>query len=216
MLVSKLYLLSYNLLQCVGWSLALAGLLRRLFITKSIHGAYAASGDLICFLQTAAILEVFHAALGLVPSRVVLTLMQVAGKIHWLLFIVRQVAEVQEHQSVFITFMAWSLSEVIRYSHYCSTILGTCSSWLTYLRYTAFIVLYPIGIFPGEMWLMLEALPFIKERNLYSSSFNGLFISYHSFVVALLILYPFLWLSLFLHLFKQRRGKLRKNLRKKL
>ncbi|PKA63255.1 Very-long-chain (3R)-3-hydroxyacyl-[acyl-carrier protein] dehydratase PASTICCINO 2B [Apostasia shenzhenica] len=205
---SKLYLLFYNLLQCLGWSLALVSLLRVLFTTLSVRGAYAAAGDLICFLQSVSFLEVVHSALGLIRSGVVLTLLQATGRIHFLLSIVRQIVEVQGHHAVFITLMAWSISEVIRYSHYTSTILGICPSWLTYLRYTAFIVLYPIGVAPGEMWLMYRALPYIKEKNLYSSFFSKAFISYHTFVLVVLMLYPVLWLKLYLHLFEQRRLKL--------
>ncbi|KAJ3703287.1 hypothetical protein LUZ61_006992 [Rhynchospora tenuis] len=134
---------------------------------------------------------------------------------HFLLAIVRQIIEVQSLLSVFITFTAWSLSEVIRYSHYALSTLKICPSWLTYFRYTAFIFLYPIGVGPGEMWLMYQALPYIKKRNLYSDFFNKFGISYYSFVVAVLVCYPLLWLKLYLHLFKQRRSKLKKKERKK-
>ncbi|KAK1271237.1 hypothetical protein QJS04_geneDACA023676 [Acorus gramineus] len=134
--------------------------------------------------------------------------MQWGGRTHFLLAIVRQIPEVQVLRSVFVTFCAWSVSEVIRYSHYAVTCVGIHPPWLTYLRYTAFIILYPIGLAPGEMWLMYRALPYIKERNLYSELFGQLHFSYYIFVVVLLICYPFLWLKLYLHLFKQRRVKL--------
>ncbi|XP_072996169.1 uncharacterized protein [Typha latifolia] len=211
---SQLYLLCYNTLQFVGWSLALCEVLGSLF-PDSIDGAYASAGDLICFLQTLSFLEVIHAAVGLVPSGVLLALMQWGGRTHFLLAIVRQIPEIQVLPSVFITFMSWSISEVIRYSHYATSCVGICPHWLTYVRYTAFILLYPIGVAPGEMWLMYQALPFIKERNLHSSFFNRLSISYYSFVVAVLLSYPFLWLKLYLHLFKQRRSKLGKQQVKK-
>ncbi|KAF2931143.1 hypothetical protein DAI22_05g187700 [Oryza sativa Japonica Group] len=118
---------------------------------------------------------------------------------------------VQSSPSVFITFMAWSISEVIRYSHYALTTLKVCPPWLTYLRYTAFIPLYPIGVGPGEMWTMYQALPFVKERKLYSGFFGKFSMSYHSFLVAVLAVYPFLWMKLYLHVFKQRRSKLGKS-----
>ncbi|XP_039144756.1 very-long-chain (3R)-3-hydroxyacyl-CoA dehydratase 2 [Dioscorea cayenensis subsp. rotundata] len=207
---SKLYLISYNSLLFLGWAIALSRLLGSFIATKSVNGAYAAAGELICWLQTVAFLEVIHSAVGLVPSGVMLVLMQWGGRTHFLLAIVSQITELQDLPSVFITFLAWSLSEVIRYSHYASSSLELCPSWLTYIRYTAFILLYPIGVGPGEMWLMYKALPFIKERNLYKSFFDSLPFSYHSFVVVVLALYPFLWLRLYLHLFKQRRSKLGK------
>nr|AAT39170.1 putative tyrosine phosphatase-like protein [Oryza sativa Japonica Group] len=78
-------------------------------------------------------------------------------------------------------------------------------------RYTAFIPLYPIGVGPGEMWTMYQALPFVKERKLYSGFFGKFSMSYHSFLVAVLAVYPFLWMKLYLHVFKQRRSKLGKS-----
>ncbi|MCD9560914.1 hypothetical protein HAX54_019737 [Datura stramonium] len=67
--------------------------------------------------------------------------------------------------SVFITFSAWSLSEVIRYSHYALSCIGGPPYFITYLRYTAFILLYPIGVWPGE-----STSAFIKREPLCRDS----------------------------------------------
>nr|AKM76685.1 protein-tyrosine phosphatase-like protein [Pelargonium exstipulatum] len=213
--LSNLYLFLYNSLQFFGWALALFRVLSSFVLTNSTHGAYASAGELICFLQTAAFLEVIHGAIGLVPSGALFPLMQWGGRTHFLLAIVRGITEVQELPSVFITFLAWSLSEIIRYPHYALSCLGHCPSWITYLRYTAFIVLFPIGVGPGEMWLMYQALPYIKAKHLYGDSFLGLPISYYNFVQVVLLSYPFLWLKLYVHLFKQRKSKLSKRHEKK-
>ncbi|RCV17392.1 hypothetical protein SETIT_3G216300v2 [Setaria italica] len=212
---SKLYLVCYNSLQALGWFIALLRLLPCLAHPVSAHSAYAVAGDLICFLQTCAILETVHAAIGLVPTAPLLTVLQWGGRTHFVLAVVRQIPQVQSSPSVFITFMAWSIAEVIRYSHYALTTLKVCPSWVTYLRYTAFIPLYPIGVGPGEMWTMYQALPFVKKRNLYSGFFEKFSMSYHSFLVGVLVCYPLLWLKLYLHVFKQRKSKLGKGSRKK-
>ncbi|KAE8038990.1 hypothetical protein FH972_011446 [Carpinus fangiana] len=209
------YLFAYNSLQALGWAFALSRILSSFVITKSVHGAYASAGELICLLQTVAFLEVVHAAIGIVPSGVVNTLMQWGGRVHFLLVVVRQIDEVQELPSVFITFVAWSLTEVIRYPHYALNCIGNCPSWITYLRYTAFIMLYPTGLVPGEMWLMYQALEFIKKKHLHEDLFNRLPFSYYIFLKVLLLCYPFLGLKLYLHMFKQRRSKLGKHHKKK-
>ncbi|GJM88798.1 hypothetical protein PR202_ga05364 [Eleusine coracana subsp. coracana] len=69
----------------------------------------------------------------------------------------------------------------------------------------------------GELilWTIYQALPFVKERNLYSGFFQKFSMSYHSFLVGGLLCYPFLWLKLYLHVFKQRKSKLGKMDRKK-
>ncbi|CAB4282539.1 unnamed protein product [Prunus armeniaca] len=209
--LSNLYLLAYNSLQAVAWAVCLALSLSSFVSTKAVNGAYASAGDLIYFLQMVQFLEVIHGAVGLVPSGVVFPLMQWAGRAHFL-FVLRQTHEVQESPSVFITFVAWSLSEVIRYPHYAFNCMGSCPSWITYLRYTAFIVLYPPGM-AGETWLMYQALPFVKKRSLFPDLFAGL--SYYNFLRVLLVCYPFLCLKLYLHMFKQRRSKLGKHPKKK-
>ncbi|XP_057449120.1 uncharacterized protein LOC130740503 [Lotus japonicus] len=206
--ISTLYLLSYNSLQAIGWTVSLTKIVFNLVSTASINGTYASAGQLIIFLQCAAFLEVIHGAIGLVPSGVLLPLMQWGGRTHFVLALVAKLDEVQELTSIFITFLAWSISEVIRYSHYAFSCLGNCPSWITYLRYTAFIVLYPLGVGPGEIWAMYQALPIIKKKNLYADSFSSLPFSYYDFLRVVLIVYPFLWLKLYLHLFKQRRAKL--------
>ncbi|XP_004961842.1 very-long-chain (3R)-3-hydroxyacyl-CoA dehydratase 2 isoform X2 [Setaria italica] len=130
---SKLYLVCYNSLQALGWFIALLRLLPCLAHPVSAHSAYAVAGDLICFLQTCAILETVHAAIGLVPTAPLLTVLQWGGRTHFVLAVVRQIPQVQSSPSVFITFMAWSIAEVIRYSHYALTTLKVCPSWVTYL-----------------------------------------------------------------------------------
>ncbi|PON52558.1 Protein-tyrosine phosphatase-like, PTPLA [Trema orientale] len=118
---SNLYLFGYNSLQTVGWAVSLFSILSSFISTGALHGGYASAGELICLLQIAAFLEVIHGAIGglfiylfrileisgLVPSGVVLPLMQWGGRTHFLLAIL------QELPAVFITFLAWSLSEVI-------------------------------------------------------------------------------------------------------
>ncbi|OVA18277.1 Protein-tyrosine phosphatase-like [Macleaya cordata] len=185
---SNFYLLAYNSLQAVGWAVSLSRVLSSFVSTKSFNGAYTSAGDLICFLQTISFLEVIHGAIGLVPSGVLLPLMQWGGRTHFLLAILCKLVEIQELPSVFITFFAWSLSEVIRYSHYALNCVGICPFWVTYLRYTAFIVLYPLGMAVGEMWLMYQALPIIKKKNLYADFFDGFPFNYYSFVMVLIYL----------------------------
>ncbi|KAK4838983.1 hypothetical protein QYF36_018107 [Acer negundo] len=160
------------------------------------------------------LLEVVHGAIGIVPSGVLFPLMQWGGRTFVLLMIVRKIDEVQESPSVFICFVAWSLSEVIRYPYYALNCIGNCSSWITLLRYTAFLVLYPIGLVPGEMWLMYGALPYIKVC-LYADYFAFLSFSYYNFVTVLLVCYPFLGLNLYLYLLKRSRPSKRREKKQK-
>ncbi|XP_074290742.1 uncharacterized protein LOC141617440 [Silene latifolia] len=213
--LSNLYLLTYNSAQAIGWAVVFVRIVIGVLTTNSFNGAFASSGDLVCLLEKAAFLEVIHGALGIVPSGVLLPLMQWGGKIHYLLAIVRKIDEVQESPSIFVTFFCWSIGEFIRYSYYALNCIGKCPYWSTFIRYTAFIPIYPAGV-AGEMWLMYCALPYIKEKDLYGDFFSAMPFKYSTFVQVVLVCYPFLWLKLYLYLLKQRRSKLRKQHEKKI
>ena len=54
--------------------------------------------------------------------------------------------------------LAWSLTEVIRYSFYACALLGKEPYPLLYLRYTTFLVLYPLGA-SSEAFVNFATLP---------------------------------------------------------
>ncbi|GJR15179.1 protein-tyrosine phosphatase-like protein [Tanacetum coccineum] len=110
--VSNLYLFVYNSLQAFGWSIALFSILVEFLFTKSLNGAYASAGELICLLQTLAFIEVIHGAIGIVPSGFFFPLLQCAGRVYFLLATVCGINEVQELPAVFFTFVAWCFAEV--------------------------------------------------------------------------------------------------------
>ena len=104
--------------------------------------------------------------MGIIAGSPVAALMQWGGRSNVLFAIIRCVPEVQATVAVGATFLVWSLSEVIRYPWYAAGTAGTCPYWLTWLRYTAFIPLYPVGVV-GEMAAVYLALPYIGQRKLH-------------------------------------------------
>ncbi|PWA45412.1 very-long-chain (3R)-3-hydroxyacyl-CoA dehydratase 2 [Artemisia annua] len=183
--------------------------------TKSVNGAYASAGELICILQTLAFLEVIHGAIGIVPSGFFSPLFQWAGRVYFLLAAVRGIDEVQELPAVFITFVAWCFAEIIRYMFYALSCVGNCPYFLIHLRYTAFIMILPIGAVV-EMWTMYQTLQVILKKKLYADHFDSIPFSYYTFVKAGVICHPFLCLLQYLHLFKQRHSKLSLRSEKKI
>ncbi|KAJ7527745.1 hypothetical protein O6H91_16G069200 [Diphasiastrum complanatum] len=201
------YLILYNSLQAIGWIIVLSKISKRAIRDLSILVAYDEAGILICQLQLAAFLEVIHAAAGLVNSGFFMSLLQWAGRSHVLFCIICQIEEIEKTSFVFMVFTAWSLSEVIRYPQYVLYMLGACPTWLTWIRYTAFIPLYPVGIL-GEVVSMYMALPYIQRSNLYGNLFELLPFGYYSLTTVLIAIYPFLWMPLYMHMFKRRHNKL--------
>lgn len=84
--------------------------------------------------------------------------------------------------------------------------------WLTWLRYTAFIPLYPLGIFGGEMPIIAAAIPWIAKRGLWSISMPNAWnvaLSYASFCrLGLYVLLPAAFVHLYGTLLSARRRKL--------
>jgi very-long-chain (3R)-3-hydroxyacyl-CoA dehydratase len=53
--------------------------------------------------------------------------------------------------------LAWSVTEVIRYSYFTLTLSGYSPAFISWLRYNTFFLLYPLGI-SSECWLIYKAI----------------------------------------------------------
>ena len=75
--MSKLYLVAYNSVQTLGWSYLLYQTCCHLTAGKSVSSLYESTSLTLKIFQTAALLEILHAMLGLVRSSVQVTFQQV-------------------------------------------------------------------------------------------------------------------------------------------
>ncbi|DBB00138.1 TPA: Very-long-chain, variant 2 [Trebouxia sp. C0004] len=146
---------------------------------------------------------------GLVRGSPLTALMQWSGRSNVLFAILHRIPQLWTNPAAAVLIYVWALSEVVRYPWYATSLLKCCPSWLTWLRYTLFIPLYPVGML-AEMVLMVKALPFLKSQKLNSVSLPNVFnfgFDYHMFIQGLLFVYPFLWLFLYQTLLHQRKKK---------
>lgn len=158
------------------------------------------------------ILEVLHALLGLVRGSPLAALVQWTGRANVLYAIVLAIPEIKAAAPAGIMIIAWSLSEIIRYPWYAAQLKGTCPFWLTWLRYTMFIPLYPIGVL-GEILSIYNALEILQSKHMYSVTMPNAWnfgFDYAVFIKGVLVLYPFLWWQLYAMLLKTRSKKLPK------
>lgn len=176
--------------------------------------------------QTAALFEVLHAALGIVRSPVLITATQVASRLLVVWGIINLVPHATTTGSIELLhvgnlhlkldlaslLVAWGLSEVIRYSFFAFKELGAAPYPALWLRYSGFIVLYPVGV-ASEVAMILLALPHIKEHKLLSVAMpnpvNFAFSYYTAVLLALASYVPGLPL-LYGYMLKQRRKVLGK------
>lgn len=191
----KIYLKAYNLILCLSWSALLIWYVYNGFELDK-------TGMLLLnFSQVAAILEIFHALFKWVSSPIVTTVVQVFSRLFILvlvnLLLPGEYFEVFGISGLPLIIFAWCITEIIRYGYYFTTLNNNESKALLQLRYTTFIVLYPMGV-TGELliafsWMNKDGL----HWDLTDIVFAGIFILY-------LIFFP----KLYMHMWSQRRKKL--------
>ncbi|KAM9989090.1 hypothetical protein ACTFIY_005124 [Dictyostelium cf. discoideum] len=159
--IKNLYLVLYNVIQTIGWSVILFKLSIHLFETQSPVGVWEKVGVLVSIFQYAAVLEIVHSVFGLVKTSAVTTFIQVFSRVACV-FLAENVPTTQNHFFLSLMLMSWSITEVIRYSFYALSILKIDSYILGWLRYTTFIILYPTGV-TGETGTIWTSLEFVKN-----------------------------------------------------
>ncbi|KAI9125103.1 hypothetical protein K1719_003719 [Acacia pycnantha] len=162
----RLYLSVYNWTVFFGWVQVLYLVLKTL--KESGHErVYEAAEKPLLFAQTAAVLEILHGLVGLVRSPVSATLPQIASRLYLVWGILYSFPETRNHVLVTSLLISWSLTEIIRYCFFgMKEAFGFTPSWLLWLRYSTFLLLYPTGI-SSEVGLIYIALPFIKNSDKY-------------------------------------------------
>ncbi|KAK0888544.1 hypothetical protein LTR57_025517 [Friedmanniomyces endolithicus] len=180
-----LYLILYNFVSALLWSVILGRvlLITALYGFPSVHSGVA---DFTRWTQTLAALEILHAAVGTFPTSsppppsptltqspalrapIMTTVMQVASRflLVWLIayFFPTTVAQSPAYTSMLL---AWSVTEVVRYSYFAVNLAyGGVPFWLTWVRYNAFFVLYPLGI--GSAYVLFTHMMAQRKKVLRS------------------------------------------------
>ncbi|NXC19205.1 HACD2 dehydratase, partial [Corythaeola cristata] len=144
---------------------------------------------------------------GIVPSSVVLTAFQVMSRVFLTWAVTHSVKEVQTEDSVLLFVVAWTITEIIRYSFYTFSLLNHLPYLIKWARYTLFIVLYPMGV-SGELLTIYAALPFVRQSGLYSISLPNKYnfsFDYYTFLILVMISYIPIFPQLYFHMLHQRR-----------
>ncbi|KAF7376092.1 FCP1-like proteiny domain-containing protein [Mycena sanguinolenta] len=163
---------------------------------------YARVGGTVAIVQTCALLEVVHSLFGWVRSPLQTTAMQVASRL-WIVWGIVQQFDVARTSPLYTScVLAWSITEVVRYSFYACSLLGSEPPVLLYLRYTMFYVLYPVGA-SSEAFLAYSTLPFPSGIPTLES-FLGWSAPEYARAVLFLVWWPSLY-QLYTYMIAQRR-----------
>ena len=158
------------------------------FPAKNPTSLYVELGDHVKLVQMAAILEIVHAAIGIIRSNPMFCAVQIAGRLALVWLPIHFIAASQTSPGMTITLFAWSLTEMVRYSYYAFNLVNLNIGVLTWLRYTLFIVLYPMGVI-GEMWCYIDALPTLAtSKALRMEMPNAYNFTFSPYVVTIIIL----------------------------
>nr|CAD7456575.1 unnamed protein product [Timema tahoe] len=171
----------------------------------------------VIIFQNAAILEVAHAALRLVPSNVLITFFQVSSRVIVVCGVLLATPTGPASLGLPLALIAWSITEIIRYLYYALNLLGGVPWLLVWCRYTTFIALYPVGV-TGELLCIFAAYSYVASTKMWSlempNKLNFTF-SYHYMLLFIMFLYIPLFPQMYLHMFAQRRKILGGNATKK-
>ncbi|KAM0738918.1 hypothetical protein ACQRIT_006655 [Beauveria bassiana] len=163
------YLVLYNAVSAAAWSVVLY----RTVLTCVNFGfayTYFEVGEWTRWTQTAACLEILHSLFGIVRAPVATTIMQVMSRLLLVWAITYPYPFVTQAPSYASMLFAWSLTEVIRYSYFATSLVGLQPWFLTFLRYNTFFVLYPLGIFSecSLIFITSKFLPGPEKYILYA------------------------------------------------
>jgi len=201
------YLVFYNTAQCLGWSFLLMQMFAHFRSGGTADSLYESVSLTLKIFQTGALLEIVHAMLGLVKSNPVVTLQQVFSRVYILWLVLELLPPSRLSVGVLFLLFAWTITEMIRYSMYAISLIAHTPYLLTWLRYTFFIVAYPVGV-TGELLVSYAGLQYAKSKGVLTigmpNSLNFIF-NFYLVMIMVMLLYIPLFPPMYLHMFVQRK-----------
>jgi len=214
---TKLYLILYNTISLLLWSVLFVQATIYLLHHRTHIGMYTHLGSLLRFTQTVQCVEILHAALGLVNSSVLVNVNHIMGRnmTMWIYlhYIVMSDVTTQGTIGFPLLLFGWSVSELVRYSFYLCGFIGVECACVKWARYSFFTFLFPIGG-SGEFIVIYESLSVTaSRRGLLSLALpnvaNVSFCFYSFTILVLCCVVPSISKS-YLHMLRQRRKALAK------
>lgn len=149
---------------------------------------YRNMGWLLKSCQNTVWLELLHSFFRLTKTPLSATAMQVLGRNVVLFLVLDAEPSLQSSYVVYALMICWSAIEVIRYPYYTLQIYGIEFPALTWLRYSLWIPLYPVGIC-CEAYLVYNTIPLVLESKRLTvelpNTANFAFSFYHYLIVHL-------------------------------
>ncbi|XP_019697101.1 very-long-chain (3R)-3-hydroxyacyl-CoA dehydratase isoform X2 [Harpegnathos saltator] len=211
---AKAYLVIYNIFQFVGffYVIAVMGIRFSRDGPDSMTDTYMVVGNLFKSIQLLQFLEVMHPLFGYTKNSSLISFMQIGGRIFILFCMIDAEPRIQNKPIIFYLFLIWSMVEIVRYPYYITQLLNIKVSFLTWLRYTLWIPLYPLG-FLCEGIIIFRNIPYFEETKKFSiflpNAYNFTFYLPSFLRIYLLLFFlPSLY-TVMSHMLQMRSSKLR-------
>ncbi|CAG9790821.1 unnamed protein product [Diatraea saccharalis] len=209
----KVYLIIYNLFQLVGYTyiLAVIGVRYAKLGYDSVNDTYEHVGSAMKFVQLMQYLEVMHPMFGYTRGSVWTPFFQISGRAFVLFVNIEAEPRMQTKPVVFYLFVIWSLVEIVRYPFYITQLYKIEIGVLTWLRYSIWIILYPLG-FLCESVVILRNIPYFEETQRFTVPLpNEWNFAFHmpSFLRFYLLHLAMAGVFLMKHMYKLRTNKLK-------
>lgn len=189
------WLIIFNVVTLLAWV--------AFIVITAMHGLQfnSLTATALAIAQGLAVFEILNAMLGIAGSAWMLTTLQVSSRLFIATLLLMMVSGCPCPEQVYWGFklitVAWGLTEVVRAAHYLGDLLNRQWKSVTWLRYSLFIVLYPMGV-TGEFLILYG---YWKIR-------GGEFDLIGFFLALIVIVYLIFFPKLYGHMLKQRRRKL--------
>ncbi|OXA50868.1 very-long-chain (3R)-3-hydroxyacyl-CoA dehydratase [Folsomia candida] len=165
----KVYLFLYNLFQFVGYLYIVSVLTIRYLKDgqEATHKAFDLVGFTMCYCQILQMLEIAHAVFGFTKTSIPMSIMQIMGRNVILFGTINPEVRLHSHSFIFFLFYIWALADIIRYPFYMMQMYNVKPYLMTWLRYSCWIPLYPMGIL-SECVIIFNAITFFEETQKFS------------------------------------------------
>ncbi|PSR94609.1 tyrosine phosphatase-like protein [Coniella lustricola] len=161
--IKRIYLVVYNALSAALWFVVLSRTAQT-FVAKGPEAVFPAVGEWTKWTQTLAGLEILHSVLGVVRAPLMTTLMQVSSRFALVWGAVHFYPSIAASPAYSSMLLAWSTTEVIRYTFFALSLSGIEPPLLQWFRYSGFYVLYPVGI-SSELFELFLAMTAASKQD---------------------------------------------------
>jgi hypothetical protein len=231
---NSVILFVYNVTQFIGWLCVLMRIINLFFFkwdsqVEFLKASYRDTGFLVLLLQQLSCLEIVFVFVGILKTPLMNIFMQLLARNIVVLFVVQYTdsEKILNSPAIFLYTISWCLADTPRYlwliikcfiscGPRCERRLASLFSILNYIRYTWFIILYPVGGL-GEGWTMFNAYGLNIKRIVdlpFSMPSVGIKHEHYELDMDFIIKYVYFplyipgFLFLYFHMLKQRSRKI--------